>query len=344
MDGVKGDVIFTQRSIFDPTTLNFTISSVSGKTEDNVKYAEDVAAFRVAELPPAPQRANRDDYCASTGNLFNPRELERTSFPPPGFGTQDQYAVGDLSGKLQSRNKKYFHHFILPGASSELDGIYWDVFLPLQGKHSVAHRGLVLYKYNRSNLKNITEDRWGCSSILQYEKNGIYQKSMFTAQVLFRYPVVGRILFRQPKDEPWHDTAIIIEYLIHADGSTQNTSHSHRWAIHLEPPGKDFYNWSGRCLSAGDVYNPHKVFFTLNSPEDTCQSHFPWLCRLGDLFNRLGTISIAGSRINAAEVSRKLFIDENLPLSGSSKILGKSLVLYDDFGPKARGERLGCAL
>lgn len=32
-----------------------------------------------------------------------------------------------------------------------------------------------------------------------------------------------------------------------------------RWMIHDNPPGKDFYNWTSRCLSAGSPYNPYKV-------------------------------------------------------------------------------------
>lgn len=48
--------------------------------------------------------------------------------------------------------------------------------------------------------------------------------------------------------------------MIHADGSQINNTGEHRWAIHDLPPGKDFYNWTARCMSAGGVYNPYKVF------------------------------------------------------------------------------------
>lgn len=67
------------------------------------------------------------------------------------------------------------------------------------------------------------------------------------------------MLLRQAKDEPWADTSILIEYLVHADGATLNSSSEHRWAVHEFPPGKDFYNWTARCLSAGEVFNPYKV-------------------------------------------------------------------------------------
>lgn len=50
--------------------------------------------------------------------------------------TIDQYPVGDLSGKLQMRNKEYPHKYLLPlTPGNELNGIYWDIFLPLQGIH-----------------------------------------------------------------------------------------------------------------------------------------------------------------------------------------------------------------
>lgn len=67
------------------------------------------------------------------------------------------------------------------------------------------------------------------------------------------------------------------------------------------------------------------------------------MCRLGDLINRLGSLSIAGRKAER-DVSRKMFTDVNLPLSGHNNILGKSLVIYDDFGPVARGERLACSM
>lgn len=54
------------------------------------------------------------------------------------------------------------------------------------------------------------------------------------------------MLFRQYKNQPWADTTILLEYLIHADGKNTNKSGDHRWAVHDNPPGRDFYNWTGR--------------------------------------------------------------------------------------------------
>jgi len=76
--------------------------------------------------------------------VITPKLLTRNNLIV-GFGTQDQYAIGDLSGKLQGRKKGSYHNDILPG-SAKLSGIYWDTYLPLSGIHSIVHRSLVLYK------------------------------------------------------------------------------------------------------------------------------------------------------------------------------------------------------
>lgn len=136
---------------------------------------------------------------------------------------------------------------------------------------------------------------------------------------------------------------MLFEYLIQADGSSQNSSYDHRWAIHSNPPGKDFYDWQQRCVSAGAVFNPFKVDWGNRSVDDFCQPQRPAMCRMGALDTRLGKLTIAGGKRMARQLSRRMFIDGNLPLSGSHSILGKSLVIYDDNGPKARGERLACS-
>lgn len=67
------------------------------------------------------------------------------------------------------------------------------------------------------------------------------------------------------------------------------------------------------------------------------------LCRVGDL-TRHGAIDIAGKKLYAALITRKLFTDRMLSLSGPNSVVGKSLVIYDDHGPRARGERLACSM
>ena len=33
----------------------------------------------------------------------------------------------------------------------------------------------------------------------------------------------------------------------------------HRWHVLQDIPGKDFFNWTGRCLSAGGHFNPYRI-------------------------------------------------------------------------------------
>lgn len=249
--------------------------------------------------------------------------------------------MGDLSGKLEMRNEKYPHNYLLPlTPGKELNGIYWDTFLPLEGVNSIVHRSMSIERHNHNNG---TQSIWTCGTVTLYQENRRYQLPMITAQVLFRYPLVGRILFRQPRDDPTQDTTIIVEYLIHADGATLNSSESHRWAIHHDAPGRDFYNWSGRCLSTHQVYNPYKVSFDMKEPQKTCSSDHGGTCRLGDIGNRFGTLSIAGKKLHRS-ITRAVYTDRFSPLSGHNNIFGKSLVIYGDHGPTARGERLACSM
>lgn len=324
--------------------MNFSIHAAIDELKQNTEYIRDLAGFKITKLPEDPFKSHQPDHCASSGPLYNPSNVEQKNLPPPGYGTQDQYAVGDLSGKLQNRNKNYPHNYLLPQTpGNELNGIYWDVFLPLEGTHSVVHRGVSIETFKRDGHDGQERTLLTCGTLVLFQTNKKYQMPMTTAQVLFRYPIVGRMLFRQPKEDPSADTTIIVEYLIHADGSTMNTSDTHRWAIHHEAPGKDFYNWTARCLSAAHVYNPYKVTFNANKPADRCSSEHGGMCRLGDIGVRHGLISIAGAKKHR-DVSRVLFTDRFLPLSGDHSILGKSVVIYDDFGPTARGERLACSM
>lgn len=332
-----------QRSQFEPTWMNFSISSAGNNLRKTFEYVQNIASYKIHDLPPSPAYSDQDYYCETTGSVFNPKDIESKNLPPPGFGTQDQYFLGDLSGKLHGRNRMEIHNYLIPDASNELNGVYWDIFMPLYGRHSIVNRGLVLNKYNRTDPQNVTETKLGCGTFSLYEDNKQYQLQIQTAQVLFRYPIVGKILFRQPKDQPWQDTTIIVEYLIHADGANLNNSDAHRWAISLNPPGKDFYSWQNRCISAGEPFNPYKVSFDMKSPGKTCGSDSSELCRMGDLA-RLDTLGIAGAKVNAQKISRRIFTDSNLPLSGFSSIIGKSVVIYSDKGPVARGERLACSM
>lgn len=66
-------------------------------------------------------------------------------------------------------------------------------------------------------------------------------------------------------------------------------------------------------------------------------------CSVGDLSSRLNSLSIAGNKLNAIGISRRMFVDEYMSLFGINSVIGKSLVIYGDHGPQARGDRLACS-
>lgn len=337
MDGVTGQVEFTQRSPYDPTWANFQLEASDKEYESNLRFIGSMATYTIRELPPKLQDAEHyKEICNSTGNIYNPLNLELKGAPPAGLGTQNQYAIGNLFGKYKDRTEYLNHKYLLPGLANELSGFYWDVYLPLYGVNSIVHRSLVLER--REPKRNI------CGTIVLYEHKTGYQMPMSSAEVIFRYPVVGRVIFRQPLGRPWEDTTIIVEGLVHADGSNVNNTHEHRWAIHERAPGADYYNWTGRCLSAGKVYDPHGVDIDMRHPELYCRRGLEGMCRIGDLNTRHGMFSIAGRKRDGARLSRRVFTDNVIGLSGRSSIMRKSLVFYDDHGPVARGERMACSI
>lgn len=66
-------------------------------------------------------------------------------------------------------------------------------------------------------------------------------------------------------------------------------------------------------------------------------------CSVGDLSSRLNSLSIAGNKLYSIDISRRMFVDEYMSLFGINTIIGRSLVIYDDYGPQARGDRLACS-
>lgn len=139
--GIKGELTMMQRSRFEPTWMNFTFKATDGSLKNNFEYAKNIANYKVHELPPSPLYENADIYCQTAGKVFNPSSIEDRNIPPPGLGTQEQYPAGDLSGKLTGRNKRDKHNFVISDGTNELNGIYWDLFMPLFGRHSIVNRG-----------------------------------------------------------------------------------------------------------------------------------------------------------------------------------------------------------
>ncbi|XP_014235437.1 uncharacterized protein LOC106658129 [Trichogramma pretiosum] len=353
--GLRGEVTLTQDTPFTHTWVNVSLAPINDLIV-RYNYNYHVASYRVHELPRELEKFLGDqdeEPCATTKRMYDPLRLENSGQPshlkpPPGLGSQDQYAVGDLSGKLQDRKEGSLHLDIEHG-SAKLAGIYWDAYLPLSGLHSVAHRSLVVHRHRSDD--DPTPVPWVCGTLALQAADGSGRLAMTTARAIFRYPLVGQIVIRQPQNDPDADATIIVEHLVHADGSTLNDTHEHRWMIHANAPGKDYYNWTARCLSAGDPYNPWKIKWDNNDSSSQqqqqqrrCGPEDATFCRVGDLEKRHGWLDIAGQKANALALTRRLFTDPLVALSGPASIFGKSIVIYDDHGPKARGERLACSI
>lgn len=85
----------------------------------------------------------------------------------------------------------------------------------------------ICFRYNETDNKGIIP--WICGTIAHHSSQTSGQTPMLTAEAVFRYPIVGRIIFRQQQNEPAMDTTIIIENLVHSDGSALNNSAEHRY-------------------------------------------------------------------------------------------------------------------
>ncbi|XP_075237952.1 superoxide dismutase family protein Rsod [Lycorma delicatula] len=318
--GLKGNLTMEQASPFSPTAVVFNWT-LTGSTR------EVIGGFRIHEMPAVPPvgRTTKITHCVGIGNVYNPtQQAVGAESLYPASATQEKYAVGDLSGKLGYNGEKM-----------------WDVFLPLRREYSVAHRSLVIYRNGDGS-----EVPWVCSTLINYQTGAnINQKvPMNTAQVIYRYPLAGRILMRQVAEDWTADTAILIEQLVHADGTSVNNTHDHRWGITENPPGKDFYNWTARCVSAGSTYDPYFVYIVNKTSDSQCgEGVRVGYCRVGALSERLGKLSIAGRKSHNLVITRKLFNDPHTPLSGPNSVIGRSFVIYADNGPKARGDRLACS-
>jgi Cu/Zn superoxide dismutase len=125
----------------------------------------------------------------------------------------------------------------------------------------------------------------------------------------------GRVVFRQEKDAPLSDTMVYVEGLLYTDGSKERTD-SHAWHVHMQVPGKDFFNWTGRCKSAGGQFNPYRV-----SREEGI-----YLCTRAD--GQVGDRSGKYGNLDELKSVKEVHNDTSLPMYGLASIIGRSVVLH----------------
>lgn len=302
--GVTGEIRLQQASIFAPTDMTLDLKGLAGNA----------GGFHIHELPAKPQTRPEDFPCGATKGHYNPYNVDPSTSPEAGLGSHDQYELGDLSGK----------HGLLTGLEDAMATVT-DHNIPLFGSRSIMTRSVVIHKESGA--------RWVCANL----RPVIPQ---IRAVVTFRYPIVGEIVFEQEEKDPLADTQMMVTHLVYSDGSKNDTS-EHRWYVNQHVPGRDFYNWTMRCVSAGPHYNPYKVSLAEKVYRD-CNTDNAERCEVGDLQTRHGTLKVSGTVRGVAQTQR-LMTDTNLPLSGPKSILGHSIVIHDDHAPKHRGDRMACA-
>ena len=107
-------------------------------------------------------------------------------------------------------------------------------------------------------------------------------------------------------------------------GSISNISVSNPSRISLNHHHDVLCNWQVSNRSDGD-----------------CDANNQRRCFVGNLSKKLGLLTVAGNA-TAVKPTQRFFTDMNLPLSGPQSIVGKSVVIIDDFAPLFRGDRLAC--
>lgn len=307
MDGVKGFFRFSQRYILDPTVVTISLQNLMGRGK----------SFRIHEFPVPPKVRPQDQPCSefNVGGHFNPIAVPKNASPAPGQGTNDQYAIGDLSGK----------YGLLPDTVTEHHlAVFVDMNLPLFGSNSIVGRSVLMTSSH--------DEPWICSSIG-------YSESVVTAVASFHYPIYGKVIMRQLQENPWSETSVFAD-LSYSDATVNDTDH-HAWNIFSLTPGRDFYNWSRRCNSVGDEFNPFEVGDEMSNKNPKCSADNAIRCAVGDLTSKSRRISISAFR--GSRQVKVFYQDILLPLSGPHSVVGRSLVIHDENGPSVRGNRLACA-
>ncbi|CAN7937355.1 unnamed protein product, partial [Ixodes hexagonus] len=291
-----GKVIFHQSSPFEPTL-----------TIVQLRDLHFVAAeYKIADI----SIGTADNVCPTPITTFNPARVESFETPPAGWGTSDQYALGDLTGKYGPLSGK-----------ADLYRQLLDPTLPMSGPESVVGRMLVACARNGVPLV--------CANILPVGRRLIRGRATFDGSVRGSVTITQDVSWTQVEDDPLDDVYVDIGVCW---TGPRNGSVDHNWHVHEKAlaPG------SADCASAGGHYDPHKV--SKNTVyECECSARAPWRCETGDLSTRMATVSIPSC---SKTMARYHFAGSNLALSGPTSVLGLPIVIHD---AHYAGPRVACA-
>lgn len=84
--GIKGDVTMSQNTRFEPTFLNFNLSTSRGDIETKLVYSSSVAGYKIHDLPimPAKTVGQAENSCLTTKFIYNPLQMDLNTVPPNG--------------------------------------------------------------------------------------------------------------------------------------------------------------------------------------------------------------------------------------------------------------------
>lgn len=76
--GIIGNVRLTQHTRFEPTFLNFNLTTAKGDFETKLVYSSSVAGYKIHELPISPSKLveGNDNHCLTTKFIFNPLKAD----------------------------------------------------------------------------------------------------------------------------------------------------------------------------------------------------------------------------------------------------------------------------
>lgn len=298
-NNVTGIVTFTQASLWESTNI----------TVDLKNLRQMAGGYHVHKFP-VPMRYLTSDFPGSADNVaghFNPYNIDTTADPDYPNGTNDQYELGDISGKFGS----------LAG-QDDFSGTFEDWNMPLFGANSIVGRSVIIHL--------ASSERWAYGLIE-------YPAPVRTVTSVFTYPLVGQITFRQDAEDPYSDTSVFVD-LAHSDG--EDTTVEHDWHIHVAKLGDDHLDQTGRCSSTLGHFNPFGVLLTEDYATE-CGIDVTRRCEIGDFSKKYGRITVPGSV--RTQVGKYFFTDVQLPLSGAYTVADRAVVVHVKDGAP---ERLGC--
>ncbi|KAH9370441.1 hypothetical protein HPB48_022590 [Haemaphysalis longicornis] len=156
-----GKAIFHQTSPFEPTLAVVKLESL------------DYVASQLLITPISIGSA--DTLCPGPSAPYNPAKVDRAASPPEGFGSDDQFPVGDLSGKYGPLSGlRSFHRHLL------------DATLPLSGPESIVGRMLLVRGTDGRPLV--------CANVLP-----VFNGELIRARSTFTGPLRGSITITRAK-------------------------------------------------------------------------------------------------------------------------------------------------